>query len=197
MTPLLHQLTENHFGHWRYANIYNERVSLIHEMICRRKGEVERRAVLHKQLNDGRRRLRAELKNLHEELISLGHKDSGIIGKMSTYGLIAEAEKRRISEILNNIQIEHASERCGQEIIELIDDNREVKANIIDANAKLEMINQQLALAIRNLCNITDLPHDIREHLSTILVIIERTEQEHRLTQVRHKIAATVLTSAL
>ncbi|PLZ98799.1 hypothetical protein CEN50_09815 [Fischerella thermalis CCMEE 5268] len=170
----------------------NQKISKLKNTINERQDLVEKHDNLSQELYKGRRRFRESMRLLYQELqIQLPEKVAKF-STLTTRGLLGEQEKNLVNQMLQSLGKQESQE--SKFILDNIQQNRKLDKQIKALEKVIDTKNQSLA---EQIINITSEPVRISKDAILICNQIARlvgcTEHEHRLEQVRSKIAQEVL----
>ncbi|MCX7593311.1 MAG: hypothetical protein N2235_06055 [Fischerella sp.] len=170
----------------------NQKILKLKKTINERQYLVEKHENLSQKLYQGRRILRESMRLLYEELQAELPEKVAKFNKLTTRGLLGEQEKNLVHQMLHNLGKQESQE--SKLILDNIQQNRELDKQIKALEKEINTKNQSLA---EKIINITSEPVRISKDAILICKQIAKlagcTENEHRLEQVRSKIAQEVL----
>ncbi|MCI0530064.1 MAG: hypothetical protein L0Y56_21690, partial [Nitrospira sp.] len=191
LTPLLSTFALNHLTHLEGETLIDQ-IAGLQDTIERRNETIERQETLSQQLNQGKRTLRALLRTLHQQVINSVPELANRFGMLTTHGLLKPNEENLVYTMLQRLNIDNTDQ--ARHITVNIRQNRDLKETINDLDRQIEQTNESLIHFVDRLrTDYVELPHEIYEACATILDIVQETEQEHRLQQVRQKMSEEIL----
>lgn len=191
LNEVLQTFTTNHLSHLDTPAL-NQIVTSIQNLSMQRDSIIQQHQKSSSTLNKGRTNLKKSLRKLFDELEAAQSILASPFSKLINRGLLDASEENLVDEALEILGKAESNE--ANKIRKNIQKNRQTKQRINETNIKLERLNQAISQAIVKLANHDkSLSNEVLTLGKKIVSILESSEQEHRLAQVRANISDTIL----
>ncbi|MCL4299231.1 MAG: hypothetical protein KJ077_26085 [Anaerolineae bacterium] len=192
LNPLLNTFASNHLAHLDIEKV-SDHIILLRRIVVFRDAMIKRQAKLSQTLHNGRREVRALLEALHQEVRCHVPNLAAGFKKLTTHGLLKPSEENLVYEALDRLNKKQSKE--GKLLIQKIQANRNFKEEIDRIDERVDKTNSLLIRRINKFKaaasnNLTD---EIQNACAAISGIIQKTEQEYRLEQVREVMSVEIL----
>ncbi len=188
----LSTLTSNHFEHLENLAFVRDSERL-KRLISQRAELVNGRTALCQQLIAGRRILREELHTLYQELQQGMPDMAAEFRELTTHALLDSTEESRVIRAIEMLGEQSPIPR--DRILENVQRNRMLRQQQKEQDEKIKQLNAILADDIEAfLATSPALPRNVADFITDVAQVLNATEQEHRLKQVRDWITDNILT---
>jgi hypothetical protein len=187
----LEVFASNHLEHPNDLKVANK-VLTLQRIVALRGSVITRQTALSQKLVDGRRKLRAALRSLHQELQNETLEIAARFKDLTTHGLLDDTEERLVRQALQLLDKEGTKE--ADRVLDDIGTNRKLQKQIESAEERINLVNTLLADRVNQFTSSgIHLSENARQLCDIIVDVIKRTEREQRFEQVRSKIAKEIL----
>jgi hypothetical protein len=198
LDAVLDTFANNHLVHDLEEVSYNddiqEVVHSIQKEVERRTKNINKQKRLVNQLNDGKRTFKDKLKAMYHELLQAEYEFAEQFEGITNHGLLKSSKETVVRDALIFLERNEAETTA---LWENLSENRTIKQKINKLEQTLNRKNKTIAKLMHQLFDTVDnLPSKIVEDARYILKVIESTEQDHRLDQVRHVVGERILSQA-
>lgn len=191
LNSALETFASNHLRHLENKSL-TKYIAGLQNIITERSTLIEEQKNLSRQLNQGRRELRAMLEKLHKEVVEKLPGFAAKFAKLTSHGLLKPNEESLVYRVLEELEKSESTE--AKELVAAISSNRRLKEQIETLEKQVDQINILLVKSVKKLetAKVT-LPEAISEACKSIVNVVQTTEQKYRLQQVRQKMAQEIL----
>jgi hypothetical protein len=191
LNSVLNTFASNHLAHLDDEKV-SDHISVLQQTITDRENMIKEQARLSQTLHEGRRELRASLEALYQEVAQGAPELATGFKKMTTHGLLKPSEENLVYRALNRLNKQGSEE--AKQIIGKMQANRNLKETIDNIEIRVGQTNSLLVKRINEFkmtsATLTKATQDV---CAVILAIIQKTEQDYRLTQVRERMSREIL----
>ncbi|MDJ0531439.1 MAG: hypothetical protein QNJ70_02915 [Xenococcaceae cyanobacterium MO_207.B15] len=163
----------------------------INDIILNRKQYRENKDKLSQKLYQEKLKLRNQIQNIIKELQDNNCELPNAIMKLSSRGILSSIEEERLVLLLNQLS---KPQNYIKEITEHINENRYLNQEIKNLELSINTINKKLCAKIKQLnIKTINLTSEVQKCFKELIRLINISEQDHRLKQVRSKIEQNIL----
>lgn len=194
LNPLLDSFASNHLAHFEAetAETIADKLAELQNIIAIRTELIDEQKTLNQRLNQGKRTLRALLNTLYGQILNDAPDIATKFQNLTTHGLLKPNEVDFVYFASLRLNIQNTEQ--GRQLSENIHSNRNLKETIKYLDKLIERANNSLVKAVFKFrAADIEFPQAIQEACAAIVDIVQKSEQEHRLQQVRHKMADEIL----
>jgi hypothetical protein len=171
---------------------YSHLRKTIETALSSHKDLIERHKELTQEIYRERRELRKSLKLLHQALQIQNSEIADQIQSLTTRGLFNKSEEKLVIQGISSLENQTSEEQ--NLFLKRISKTRELTTHIKENNNQLEGLNASIAKQLSKLLEKgPDLLEETKQLCSEIKELIDMSEHEHRLKQVRNNIANNIL----
>lgn len=186
----LPKFATNHIAHTQVLEA-GELINQIQELTEKRKRRLQLQKKDNNTLYAHKRELRNLIKEIHHELRTVGHDMASYVEDLTTRGLLSSSETSTLINASNDIYGSESEQ--SEQIAILANATRTTKDGMERRARSIERLNKSLSeLIMRLIEENPNIEPETRRLGTHIVATIERSEQDHRLAQIRENISDDV-----
>ena len=186
----LSKLSNNHLAHAHDRFVKSEECLVLKQALERRECDVAARDNARKKMFIAKRQLQDFIKEIHDIAVGRKAKSSRILQSLASRGLLNDSEQRQIINVLIEASL---PDDFNKTLTTLAKKSRKDTESFKRADKKLEKANVALLNTLDVLFRSNSTPHEIKTFTRKLTVILRRSEQAHRIKQVRSYIESEIL----
>lgn len=186
----LSTLCNNHLAHASVRFLSSPKCLALQEITEQRQRNLVARDDAREKMFKAKRQLQDFVKELHDIVIGRKVKSPEIVQGFISRGLLSKSDQKAIVSVLNEASL---PEDFNEKLKTLAEQSRKYTDTLKRAEKKVVTSNVELLESLDTLISSSSTPSGIEKLARKLKVILKRSEQKHRIKQVRTYIETEIL----
>ena len=186
----LNKLCNNHLAHASVRFLSSPRCVSLQQTSELRQRHLVARDYARKKMFKAKRQLQDFVKEMYDIVLGRKVKSPQVVQKFTSRGLLSGSDQKVIISILREASL---PDDFNKRLTSLAKESRKSSDRFKRANKKVVKSNVALLEALDSLISSNSTPPEINKLARKLIVILKRSEQNHRIRQVRRYIEVEIL----